>query len=100
MAKTVLMNSDELVGKDIIDSSGTVLGQVKGTKVSLKNWRVTHLKIKLSSQASEQLGFKKLFGSATVCLPVSLVSAVGDVITINSMLSELRQTAEITECPE
>ncbi|MDR0372357.1 MAG: PRC-barrel domain-containing protein [Nitrososphaerota archaeon] len=100
MSKNVLVNFEDLTGKDVIDTSGTVLGQVKGVKVNLKNWRVTHLKVKLSSQASEPLGFKKLFGSANVCMPVSLVSAVGDVITIGSTISELRQTAEIAECPE
>ena len=100
LEKSVLVNLDELDGKDVIDTSGTVLGQVKGSRVSVKNWRITHLKVKLSSQAAEQLGFKKRFGSASVCMPVSLVSAVGDVITTDSMLSELRQTAEIIECPE
>ncbi|MCL2475678.1 hypothetical protein [Candidatus Bathycorpusculum sp.] len=100
MEKNVLVNLDELDGKDVIDISGTVLGQVKGSRVSVKNWRITHLKVKLSNQAAEQLGFKKRFGSASVCMPVSLVSAVGDVITTESTLSELRQTAEIIECPE
>jgi len=100
LEKNVLVNLDELDGKDVIDISGTVLGQVKGSRVSVKNWRITHLKVKLSNQAAEQLGFKKRFGSASVCMPVSLVSAVGDVITTESTLSELRQTAEIIECPE
>ena len=100
LEKNVLINLDKLDGKELIDISGTVLGQVKGSRVSVKNWRVTHLKIKLSSQASEQLGFKKRFGSASVCMPVSLISAVGDVITTDHTLSELRQTASITECPE
>lgn len=100
MTNNILVNLDELAGKDVIDISGTVLGQVQGAKTNVKNWRITHLKVKLSSQASEQLGFKKRFGSASVCMPIALVSAVGDVITTNSTLSELRQTGEITECPE
>jgi len=100
LANSVFVNLDELAGKDIIDISGTVLGQVKGAKTNVKNWRVTHLKVKLSSQASEQLGFKKRFGSASVCMPVSLVTAVGDVITTGSTVSELRQTGELAECPE
>ena len=38
------------------------------------------------------LGFKKRFRSSSVCMPVSLVSAVGDVVTIGSDLKELSQT--------
>lgn len=100
LAKNVLVNLDELSGKDVIGTGGAVLGQVKGAEVNIRTWQVTHLKVKLSTQASEQLGFKKRFGSSSVCMPVSLVSAVGDVVTVSSTLSELSQNAEISECPE
>ena len=100
LARNVLVNLDELSGKDVIGKSGAVLGEVKGAEVNINTWRVTHLKVKLSSDASEQLGFKKRFGSSSVCIPVSLVSAVGDVVNIDSTLSELSQNAEISECPE
>ncbi len=58
----------------------------------------THLQVKLSNQASEDLGFKKRFRSSTVCMPISLVSAVGDVIMINKTLNELSKNPEISEC--
>jgi sporulation protein YlmC with PRC-barrel domain len=100
LAKNVLVNLDELSGKDVIGESGAVLGEVKGAEVNINTWRVTHLKVKLSTRASEQLGFKKRFRSSSVCIPVSLVSAVGDVVTVGSTLSELSQNADISECPE
>jgi len=56
--------------------------------------------VKLSKQASEDLGFKKRFISSTVCFPVSLVSKVGDNILLNKSLDELTKNPEVSECQE
>jgi len=95
-----LVSIDELSGKSVIGSGGFILGEVKGAEFDTHTWQVTHLQVKLSSQASEELGFKKRFRSSTVCMPVSLVSAVGDVITIGKTLEELSKNMEISECIE
>ncbi|MCL5876608.1 MAG: PRC-barrel domain-containing protein [Candidatus Bathyarchaeota archaeon] len=95
-----MVSVDSLSGKSVIGASGTILGEVKGTEVNTNTWQITHLHVKLSSIASETLGFKKRFRSSTVCMPVSLVSAVGDVITIGSNINELSQNPQISECPE
>jgi sporulation protein YlmC with PRC-barrel domain len=91
---------DKLFGKNIIGAGGYILGELKGVEVNTITWQVTHLQVKLSNQASEELGFKKRFRSSTVCMPVSLVSAVGDVITIGKALNELSKNPEISECLE
>jgi hypothetical protein len=52
----------------------------------------------LSKSASEDLGFKKRFRSSTVCLPISLVSKVGDNVLLNKCLDELTRNPEISEC--
>ncbi len=90
---------DELSGKNIISAGGTIIGEVVGAEVNTSSWNLTALDVKLSAAASETLGFKKRFRSSTVCMPVTLVSAVGDVITINSDLNTLSQDSQITECP-
>ena len=95
-----LVNVDQLSGKNVIGAGGTILGEVKGAEVNPTNWQVTHLQVKLSSTASDTLGFKKRFRSSTVCMPVSLISAVGDVITIETDLNQLSQNPQITECAE
>ncbi len=97
---TFLVSVDSLSGKNVIGTGGTVLGEVKGAEVNTATWQVTHLQVKLSSTASDTLGFKKRFRSSSVCMPVSLVSAVGDVVTIGSDLTELSQNPQISECPE
>ncbi len=96
----ILVSIDKLSGKNVIGAGGYNLGEVKGAEVNTSTWQVTHLQVKLSNQASEELGFKKRFRSSTVCMPVSLVSAVGDVITIGKALSELSKNPEISECLE
>ena len=95
-----MVSVDSLYGKSVIGAGGTILGEVKGAKVNTTTWQITHLQVKLSGTASETLGFKKRFRSSTVCMPVSLVSAVGDVITIGSDLNELSMDPQISECPE
>jgi sporulation protein YlmC with PRC-barrel domain len=95
-----LATVDSLSGKNVIGTGGTVIGEVKGAEVDTSTWQVTHLQVKLSSAASETLGFKKRFGSSSVCLPIALVSAVGDVVTIGSDLTELSQNALIKGCPD
>ncbi len=95
-----MVNVDELSGKNVIGAGGSKIGEVKGAKVDTKTWQITHLEIKLSSTASDTLGFKKRFRSSSVCMPVSLVSAVGDVVTVGSDLAQLSQNPQITECPE
>ena len=95
-----LVSVDELSGKDVIAAGGSKLGEVKGAEVNTTTWQITHLQIKLSSAASDTLGFKKRFRSSSVCMPTSLVSAVGDVVTIGSDLNQLSQNPQITECPE
>ena len=49
----------------------------------------------LTDEATRELGFKKPFmGSVTVCVPVSIVQAVGDVITLNKGIKELKDLVE------
>jgi sporulation protein YlmC with PRC-barrel domain len=95
-----LVSVDQLSGKDVIGAGGSKLGEVKGLEVNTTTWEIMHLQVKLSSAASNTLGFKKRFRNSSVCMPVSLVSAVGDVVTIGSNLDQLSQNPQITECPE
>jgi sporulation protein YlmC with PRC-barrel domain len=94
-----LISVDELSGKNVIGADGIVLGDVKGTEVNTSTWQMTNLRVKLSSQASGNLGFKKRLGSSTVCVPVSLITAVGDVVVVGKTLDELSTNPEVTECP-
>jgi sporulation protein YlmC with PRC-barrel domain len=95
---TILVSFKELSDKFVICAGGFDLGQINGAEINTGTWQVSHLHVKLSKTASEDLGLKKRIGSSTVCVPISLVSTVGDNILLNKSLEELSKNPEITEC--
>jgi sporulation protein YlmC with PRC-barrel domain len=95
-----LVNFDKLSGMFVICAGGFDLGNVKGIEINTTNWQVTHLQVKLSKPASEDLGFKKRFRNSTVCVPISLISQAGDNILLNKSIDELSRHPEISECIE
>jgi sporulation protein YlmC with PRC-barrel domain len=96
----VLTNFDKLSGRFVICAGGFDLGNVNEIEINTDTWQVTHLHVKLSKKASEDLGFKKRFRSSTVCVPVSLVSQYGDNVLLNKSIDELSRHPEIYECRE
>ena len=95
-----LVSFGKLIGKKVITAKTYTLGEVKGAETDTNYWKITHLHVKLTDEAATDFIFKKRFRSSTVCMPVSLVKAVGDFITIDKSLEELSKTLEITECKE
>ena len=91
---------DKLVGMKVITAKAYILGEVRGVEADVDNWRITHLQIKLIDKAATDLGFKKRFRSSTVCMPVTLIKAIGHVVTIDKSLEELSNTFDIVECKE
>jgi sporulation protein YlmC with PRC-barrel domain len=89
-----------LFGKKVITIKANILGEVKSVEVDTGNWAITHLQVKLTDVAATDLGFKKRFRSSTICLPVNLIKAVGEVITVDKSIEELSKISEITECTE
>jgi len=59
-----------------------------------------HLQVKLIDKAATDIGFKKRFRSSTVCMPVALIRAIGEVATIDKSLEELDSTSDIVEFKE
>lgn len=94
-----MVSADEVAGRKVVSLKGDEIGKIKDVVFDLKSWKVTHLKMKLSNKAAVSLGFKKTIGSYDVCMPVDVVSSVGDAVTINKTLLDLIATAEVKECP-
>ena len=59
-----------------------------------------HLQVKLIDKAATDIGFKKRFRSSTLCMPVALIRAIGEVVTIDKSLEELGSTSDIVEFNE
>ncbi len=90
-----MVEASKLNGTQVITSNAFTLGEVEGAEIDTGRWQVTHLHISLAKEATEELGFKKpLMGSVKVCLPVTFVEAIGDVITLNKSFQELKDTEE------
>lgn len=86
---------NELIGKAVIGSKAHTLGNVNDVEVDTEKWEVTHLHVSLTSEATKEFGLKKPFmGSITVCLPVSLIQAVADIVALNKDIVELRDVIE------
>jgi sporulation protein YlmC with PRC-barrel domain len=89
---------DKISGMFVICAGGFDLGEINGLELNTITWKITHLHVKLSKAASEDLGFKKRFRSSTVCVPISLVSQFGDNVLLNKTLDELTKNPEISAC--
>jgi sporulation protein YlmC with PRC-barrel domain len=89
------MKVSELNGMKVITANAYTLGEVEGAHVDTDKWKLTHLDVELTKEATKELGFKKpLLGSLTVCLPVTLVKGFGDVITLKKSLQEMKNLEE------
>jgi len=89
------LNPTLLDGKKVIGSEGYILGQVDGIDIDINTWKANAFHISLSDEAIKELGLTKHFLSKiTVCLPTSLVKAVGEVITLKVPIRNLEDIAE------
>jgi sporulation protein YlmC with PRC-barrel domain len=95
-----VISFENLVGLKVLTSEAFSMGIVKGALVDTEKWTITYLHVKINDDAATRLGFKKRFRSSTICLPVNMVKAIGDYITIGRSLDELSESQEITECNE
>ena len=89
------MKVSKLNGMKVITADAYTLGEVEGAHMDKEKWGITHLDVGLTKDATRELGFKKpMLGSLTVCLPVTVVKGLGDVLTLNQSLLELKNLKE------
>lgn len=80
-----------VIGKRVIGANAYTLGEVTGADVDTGKWQITHLHVSLTDEAIRELGFKKPFlGSVIVCLPIDIIQATGDVVSLSKSINELR----------
>lgn len=90
-----MMDASKLNGVRVIAADSFTLGEVDGVNVDTKQWKVTHLKVGLTDDATRELGFSKpLLGSVKICLPVETIAGYGDVVTLRKSLMELKGSDE------
>jgi len=95
-----LINFEKLIGLQVITSDAHILGEVKGARIDTKLWEVKYLNVKLSDKGADRLGMKKRFRSSSISVPVGLVQAVGELVTIGKTMEEMETAKEIVEYKE
>ena len=94
------MNPALLKGKKVVGTEGYILGEMGDLHVDTNLWKATAFYVNLSSEAIAELNFKKQFlRKIVICLPTSLIKAVGDIVSLNSPVSNLKDVAEKEICP-
>ena len=93
------VNVNILLGKSVVADDARLVGIVTGVEVELMpKWEVTHLHVSLTEETTRELGYKKPFlGSVDVILPISIVKAVGDLISLDKKIDDLRDLVEPTK---
>ena len=85
-----------LFWKRVATSDDYVIGETESAELDTVTWQVKSLYVSLNDEASEKMGFDRpYFGKIFVCLPVSTVREIGDLITLNKTFDELQ---ELREC--
>jgi sporulation protein YlmC with PRC-barrel domain len=95
-----VISFENLVGLKVLTSEAFSLGEVRGALVDTEKWNIKYIHVKINDEAATKLGFKKRFRSSTVCVPINMIVAVGDYVTIGRSLEQLSESQEITECKE
>ena len=93
------VNVNILLGKSVVADDARLVGAVTGVEMELMpKWEVTHLHVSLTEETTRELGYKKPFlGSVDVILPISIVKAVGDLISLDKKIDDLRDLVEPTK---
>ena len=89
------MKVKKLNGMKVITADAYTLGEIDGAHVNIDNWKISNLDIKLTRDASKELGLKKSrLMALTVCLPVTVIKNIGDVITLKQSIEEFKNLEE------
>lgn len=90
------MKTNKIDGMQVVTQDATNIGEVSGTEVDTKKWKLTNIFVELENEAAVKLDLKKpIIGHVTICIPVEQIEAIGDVITLNKTVEQLK---EISPC--
>lgn len=89
-----MVKVSEINGKKVITKDAFNVGKVSGAEMD-DQWKITHVHVDLSKDATNELGFKKpILGNITIALLVDLIQGHGDVITLSKTREELKGIPE------
>ena len=93
--KEVQVDTVKIEGKKVVSTKGYVVGEVEALDIELSNWQVTGLQVALTDDAATELGFKRpILSKVAVIIPSSAVGAVGNFITLDKTIENLKSLIE------
>jgi len=85
-----MIKAGALIGKKVITTDSFRVGEVSGVEMDPDRWKITHIDVSLTNEATNELGFKKPFmGHIIILVPVKLIKGFGDVVTLKATREEL-----------
>ena len=85
----------KLNGLKVITIDAFTIGEVDGAEANTESWQITHLHVKLTNEITKELGFRKpVLGHLTICLPTHIVKSIGNVITLDKPLEQIKVLPE------
>jgi sporulation protein YlmC with PRC-barrel domain len=95
------MLTNEIIGREVIGSSGFKLGKITDTEFDEKTWKVNSLQVHLERDVAEEHELRHRFRKTKVLIHVDHVQALGDrVILKGSREDLLKLIASATPVPE
>jgi sporulation protein YlmC with PRC-barrel domain len=93
--KEMQVSTAKIEGKKVVSAKGYVVGEVEALDVELSNWQVPGLQVALTDDAATELGFKRpILSKVAVIIPSSAVGAVGNFITLDKTIENLKSLIE------
>jgi sporulation protein YlmC with PRC-barrel domain len=83
------MDMMNLLGKEVIELNGGLIGVVKNVMFDKDAWRVGSFDVQLNEEVAKEFEMKKIFRNYRFPLDVNLVQGIGDKITLRTSKEEL-----------
>jgi sporulation protein YlmC with PRC-barrel domain len=91
------MEMMDLLGKEVIDLNGTLIGTIKNVMFDEKAWLVGSIEVQLNDDVAKEFEMKKVFRNYRFPLSVNNVQGIGDKVTLKTGKEELMSSLTTSE---
>jgi len=79
----------DLLGKEVVELNGSLIGTIKNVIFDEKAWQVGSLDVQLDENMAKEFEMKKVFRNYRIPLSVAYVQGIGDKVTLKTSKEEL-----------
>jgi len=83
------MDMMDLLGKEVVELNGSLIGTIKNVMFDEKAWQVGSLDVQLDENMAKEFEMKKVFRNYRIPLNVTYVQGIGDKVTLKTSKEEL-----------